>query len=617
MKKLFSKEIVSYYLMFLSLIILALESNIYLSNLIDVSNYNLDGLRYTLVYLGFNISWIFFFIAIAYAIKKTKYRLLYFTLLNCLWIGFLVAHIVYCQQMGKYMIFADLFMAGEGLQYIEVIFVNFNFGLFLACLISIVSNLILIISNKDSFNEKREPKKTILVVLIILFFLFRAISYVGLGSEETPNTWQERFNPKSIYNNYTNPNAAAYISGYYEYNLRCIYKHFYNIITFDQKTLESTIDNYNSIYGITKLDNGYTGLFKDKNVIFIMMESIDSWIVDKETMPTLYKLKQEGLDFTNRYSPFFNGGQTINTEFALNTGLYSITTKTPVYEIDDVDYTYSLANMLKKNGYNVNSFHGNTGKFYSRSKLHELLGYEYHYALKDMQDSGLLNKNTNYLSDSLAISDDKVFDLMTKGDKFLSFYTTYSAHLEYNKYNKVYKSIKHTIKNKDYTEEELIYRTLCNDTDNFLKVLINKLEKKGILDDTILVLVTDHYVYGYSDPEYVAMKKQTVNDRKKLQNTPFVIWSKNMHAEKINTILDTADILPTVLNLLDIDYDPNNYIGTDVFSSNHDDFVWFSDGEYIKSNDCTLTKDAILTKINYNIMKNQNILLTNYYGKKE
>ena len=44
--------------MFLSLIILDLESNIYLSNLIDVSNYNLDGLRYTLVYLGFNISWI-------------------------------------------------------------------------------------------------------------------------------------------------------------------------------------------------------------------------------------------------------------------------------------------------------------------------------------------------------------------------------------------------------------------------------------------------------------------------------------------------------------------------------------------------------------------------------
>ena len=83
------------------------------------------------------------------------------------------------------------------------------------------------------------------------------------------------------------------------------------------------------------------------------MESVDSWVVDEETVPTLYKLKETGLNFTNRYSPFFNGGQTINSEFACNTGLYAISDKETIYDKTDIDYPYSIANMLKKNGYTV------------------------------------------------------------------------------------------------------------------------------------------------------------------------------------------------------------------------------------------------------------------------
>ena len=52
-----------------------------------------------------------------------------------------------------------------------------------------------------------------------------------------------------------------------------------------------------------------------KNIIMIMLESIDSWLVTDETMPTLTYLKNTGIDFTNRYSPAFGGGYTINTEF--------------------------------------------------------------------------------------------------------------------------------------------------------------------------------------------------------------------------------------------------------------------------------------------------------------
>ena len=117
-------------------------------------------------------------------------------------------------------------------------------------------------------------------------------------------------------------------------------------------------------------------------------------------------------------------------------------------------------------------------------------------------------------------------------------------------------------------------------------------------------------VYGYSDANYVALKKNVSNDPKALQNTPFIIWSKDIKHKEVNTILDTADILPTLLNMLGIEYNPMNYIGEDVFSKYHDNFVWFSDGTIIGENN----KDN-LAKANLNIIKNRNILLTNYYGK--
>ena len=133
---------------------------------------------------------------------------------------------------------------------------------------------------------------------------------------------------------------------------------------------------------------------------------------------------------------------------------------------------------------------------------------------------------------------------------------------------------------------------------------------------TLFVIAADHYVYGYSDPDYVAEKKGVAFDRRALQNTPLIIWTPGIEHKEINTICDTADVLPTVLNLLGIEYDPNNYIGDDIFSDTHDNFVWFSDGSNIKGKENELSDDAIRTKTKYNISKNKDILLTNYYGVK-
>lgn len=614
MEKELKKEILSFLIMFMSFFSICIFTNVFTRDLINADGYSFFNFRFNIIWILFSFSWILLFFAILYAIpRKNRYNV--FIILNLIIDAIFFAQICYVQSLGKFMIFSDLFVAGEGLQYVHSILSNLSIGMLLTIMFTIVCMVIVKIINKKDDISCNNQKLSTVAILVLISLSFKIGGYVMLGSNKNVSTWEENYNAKSIYLNYTNPNAAMYISGFYEYNVRAIYKYFYNLITLDKTALKNKIDEYNNIYGTEIKDNDYTGIFKGKNIIYIMMESIDSWVIDEDTMPTLYKLKEEGMDFTNRYSPFFNGGQTINSEFACNTGMYAISEKETIYD-KEMDYPYSLANMLKKHGYKVSSFHANTKNFYNRGVFHKRLGYDMHYSALDMQKNGMLDEQTNYFSDYNFISDDNLYDLMISDKPFLSFFTTYSAHLEYNINNKVYKSIKHkNLDRKKYNEEEYVYRTLANDTDNAIKELIEKLNKSKLLDNTILVLVSDHYVYGYSDSDYVAMKKNRLNDRKELQNTPFIIWSKNMKSQKIDTILDTADILPTLLNMLDIKYDPKNYLGDDVFSSSHDNFVWFSDGTFIKSDDSDQSNESILTKVNYNLNKNRNILLTNYYGK--
>ena len=62
-----------------------------------------------------------------------------------------------------------------------------------------------------------------------------------------------------------------------------------------------------------------TGAFAGKNLIFIMMESMDDWLVTPEYMPNLWRMEQEGLYFPNYYAPMFLSAGTFNSEFTANT----------------------------------------------------------------------------------------------------------------------------------------------------------------------------------------------------------------------------------------------------------------------------------------------------------
>ena len=108
-----------------------------------------------------------------------------------------------------------------------------------------------------------------------------------------------------------------------------------------------------------------------------------------------------------------------------------------------------------------------------------------------------------------------------------------------------------------------------------------------------------------------------------IQKTPLVIWNNGMKKKSVDLMVDTADIPVTLFNLFGIKYNPNFYMGTDVFSDNHENFVYFSDYSWfdgeIYSKEYEEETDyvkEISSKVSEKIDINGRIIKSNYYHYK-
>src|SRR5699024_4832263 len=49
-------------------------------------------------------------------------------------------------------------------------------------------------------------------------------------------------------------------------------------------------------------DNDMTGIFAGKNVVLVLMESMDDFLINETDTPTIARLMDEGINFTNFYT---------------------------------------------------------------------------------------------------------------------------------------------------------------------------------------------------------------------------------------------------------------------------------------------------------------------------
>lgn len=335
--------------------------------------------------------------------------------------------------------------------------------------------------------------------------------------------------------------------------------------------------------------NQYTGMFKGYNVIFLTLEGFSGYAIDPELTPTLYKLANEGFVFKNFYTALHytstSGGECQNL-----LGLYpkdgnpSSMKRTGVL---GTNCYFSLAQQLGRLGYTNLGYHGNTD-MYGRYASHTNLGYTW----KQYQTGLQLEMNSdgsNYLwpqRDKYVI-DASVDDYINSDTPFNIYYLTISGHMPYSN-NRVANQYRDLVDGLPYSDTTKNYVATVIEVDRALEELLTKLEEAGQLDKTLIVASPDHVPYFNVDTleELSGEKFGSSEDLENLKessinvdvykNTLF-IWSASMEEPVyVDKVCCQVDILPTVSNLLGLEYDSRMLSGSDILSDSEGQVIFHS-----------------------------------------
>ncbi len=311
--------------------------------------------------------------------------------------------------------------------------------------------------------------------------------------------------------------------------------------------------------------NEYTGYFKGKNLIYLTLEGFCPQFITPELTPTLYKMSTEGFVFENYYNSLW-GGSTATGEYSNVTGNF-YNEANCLRKSASTSQPFALGNQMKKLGYKTYAYHNNTYTYYSRDKSHPNLGYSFKAI-----GNGLTGLKSCWPRSDLEMAQSSInVDDWISEEPFHVYYMTVSGHCNYT-WNGNQMSTKHKdiTKDLDYSENIKAYIACNYEVELMLTELVNQLEAKGILDDTVFVMTTDHYPYALSDGELAelyGLPQSNIRDNFDLYRNGLIIWSSSMEEPiKVTKPCSSIDILPTVSNLFGLQYDSRLITGRDILS---------------------------------------------------
>ena len=380
-------------------------------------------------------------------------------------------------------------------------------------------------------------------------------------------------------------------------------------------------------------ENEYTNIFKDKNVIVIHAESLQTVALDtsfngKEVAPNFKKMASEGIYFSNFYSQV-SVGTSSDAELTFNNSLMPTKSGTAFVSYSDRTY-YATPSKMKDLGYYTFSMHGNTADYWNRRVMHNNFGVDKFYSKVDYNVTkentiGLGISDKAFFSQSV----DYIEKISKEHDKYYGTLITLTNHTpfaETDKYGEFDVNLKETITNDQGETEEKVYPYM-EDTKlgNYFKSVhyadeafgefMDQLDEKGLLDNTVVIIYGDHdarlpkddYIrfYNYDkenddvldeeDPNYKEFDYYQYELERKV---PFIIWTKDKEYQtEITDVMGMYDVMPTMGNMFGF---KNDYaLGHDIFNIKSDNIVVFPNGNWVTN------------KIYYNGQKGEYLTLNN------
>lgn len=330
--------------------------------------------------------------------------------------------------------------------------------------------------------------------------------------------------------------------------------------------------------------NEYTGMFEGYNLIFVVAEGFSGYVIDKNRTPMLYQMSREGFYFKNYYTPLWYGS-TLGGEYADLTGLMP---KNGTYlsmaraGSHKNDMYFTLSRQLERQGYAVRGYHNNDYTYYDRNISHPNMGYDWKgmgNGLEYEKDGG----STLWPQSDLKMIND-TFDDYVNDQPFHTYYLTVSGHVMYNfGGNAMAKKHKDFVENLDYSDTTKAYIACQYELELAMEELVDRLEKAGVADRTLIVLTADHV--PYDNKEVVdELAGQALDNTFGWYKNNLIIWSASMEEPVIvEKHCSSLDILPTVSNLMGLPYDSRMLVGQDIMSDN-EGLILFNDRSFMTDN---------------------------------
>ena len=328
--------------------------------------------------------------------------------------------------------------------------------------------------------------------------------------------------------------------------------------------------------------NEYTGMFEGYNVIFVVAEGFSGFCVDEQRTPTLYKMCYDGFVFDNYYTPLWYGS-TLGGEYADLTGLmpanggYMSMARAGSH---GNDMYFTLSEQLLREGYTARGYHDNDYTYYDRDISHPNMGLEWIGMGNGLSYEKTESGHTLWPQSDLSMIKNTVHDYMSD-QPFYTYYLTVSGHVMYNfGGNDMAARHKDLVENLPYSETTKAYIACQYELELAMRELVDTLEEGGVLDRTVIVLTADHV--PYDNKEVVdELAGETLDSTFGWYQNKLIIWSASLEKPVyVSKYCSSLDVLPTVSNLLGLEYDSRMLVGQDILSDT-EGLVIFNDRSFI------------------------------------
>lgn len=415
-------------------------------------------------------------------------------------------------------------------------------------LLDIIILGIYVFFTRKSYSVK--PKRAIKTFLLSLIIPLIYVVYIPFNIHVLKN---EDVSGAYLFDGYDPTNTARYFSsiGYHIIDMYTVYN--------DSKAYQLTdedkaqIDEYYKWKQENLPDNEYAGISKNKNLIIIQVESLETFAIGQEIngkklTPVMDEIMKNSLYFPNIYEQV-NEGTSSDSDLMVNTSMLPLRRGSTFFRYPNAVYN-SLPILLKNEGYTTASIHPDKGSFWNYANgLKGGIAFEhfidqFSFDISDQIGMGLSDKS--YFNQVIPI-------LKEFKEPFYAHTITLTNHGPFDLPADLRKlSLDPTLDKSELGG----YFESVHYTDAAIGEFIAKLDSEGLLENSVIAIVGDHtgvHKYYNHGIEQLPNKENWYSDNGN-PTVPLIIYDKNIsEAKTFETIGGQIDIMPTLLYILGVD----------------------------------------------------------------